>query len=145
MITCTVYAKATEKLSAELVAVKISGGTLIGVSADSGAVVEAAHATLAIAVTEMTKAGATRINETVPAKIMTHRGLIVVYRTQGSLSDAFMANLGLRVIDRHDVEDIGHLLVEPLHSITAIIVSALDENSSIIHVEINQAVTTSIL
>ena len=140
-LNVVVHAKATKKLSAELTAVRLSGGKLIGVTADGGAVVEVSHPNFAAAEAKIKEAGASKVLEKVPEQIMKVQQLIISYQANNKPSAEQLTAMGLKIDDQHEVDNVGYLLVQPTNAITAATVTALQQSPFILHAEVNQTVS----
>ncbi len=136
-----VHAKATEKLSAELNAVRISNGTLIGLVPRGGVAVEVSGASFTAVEETLKSAGATRVEGKVPAQIVPVKGLLLSYKKGSEPSSDAIQSAGFKVAARHEYDGGGVLLIQPTGHITAQAVTAVSQIPGVTHLEADQVVS----
>jgi subtilisin family serine protease len=140
-LTVLVRAKASQKLSAALVAVKLTKGDLVGVSEDGSAILDVKYPTFDAAKRAFVDPALKQVRENVPAKIIKGRRLIISFSKTDHDIQAAVKSAGLKVIEQHEHENGILLLVEPSDGITADLVSSVEKLPDLKHAELDLPVS----
>jgi hypothetical protein len=126
-----IHAKKTKKLGAELHAVQISGGTLIGKAPRGGVVVEVSADAAEAAEKRLTKSDAKVTRDKLPKTEKVNR-LILTYKKDAKVTAANLKKNGYKLIERHEAGDTALLLVEPIAPLNAVRVNTLAKDPDLI-------------
>lgn len=140
VVRLLVHAKKTKKLSAELHAVQISGGTLIGRAARGGVVVEVGAEAVEAAEQRLTKIDAKFTRDKLPKTDKGNR-LILSYKKEAKVTATALKKKGFELIKRHEAGDTDLFLVEPIGVLNSVRVAALAKDDALIHAEMDLTVS----
>ena len=140
VVRLLVHAKKTEKLSAELHAVQMSGGTLIGTAGRGGVVVEVGAEVAEAAEQRLNKIEAKFTRDKLPKTEMVNR-LILTYKKDAKVTAAVLKKKGFKLIKRHEAGETALLLVEPIAPLNSVRVAGLAKDEDLIHAELDATVS----
>jgi hypothetical protein len=139
VVRLLIHAKKTEKLSAELHAVQMSGGTLIGRAARGGVVVEVGAEVAEAAEQRLNKIEAKFTRDKLPKTDKVNR-LILTYKKEAKVTAAGLKKKGFELIKRHEAGDSQLFLVEPIAPLNSVRVAGLAKDDDLIHAELDATV-----